>query len=301
MTVTAVVVGSLNTDLVTTIDRIPLVGETRTARGVRRGAGGKGANQAVALARLGAAVSMVGCVGDDADGRTLTAGLSAANIGLGHVRAVAGVPTGMAVVMVEEGGDNAIVVVPGANSSLGEADIIAAASVLAQVDVVLTQLETPLAAVAAALRRAPGALRVLNAAPALPVPDDVLALVDVLIVNESEASELGGRANPAVAATALRRRGAGTVVVTLGAEGSLLSGADGVVRVPAPVAPVVDTTGAGDCFVAALCIALAEHRPAVDALRFANAAGALAVTRPGTQKAMPTRAEIPVWSSSVSI
>jgi ribokinase len=300
VTVNAVVVGSLNADLITTVDRIPLVGETRQALGVRRGAGGKGANQAVALARLGASVTMVGCVGDDEDGRTLVAGLTTAGVATGYLSVTPAAPTGLALVMVDRAGDNAIVIIPGANGAL--ADIPAAA--FGRVDVVVAQQEIPLPAVRAALLLGAPALRVLNAAPARTIPADVLTLVDVLVVNESEARELGGDADPGAAARALRARGVGTVVVTLGAAGALLVDADGAVHASGFNVRTVDTTGAGDCFVAALALALADHQPPVAALRFANAAAALAVTRPGAQAAVPTREEVESFlatSSSASV
>jgi ribokinase len=287
------VVGSLNADLVAEVPRIPLVGETRQATALRRSAGGKGANQAVALARLGATVEMVGHVGDDDEGRALRSELVAAGAAAGHVTTVPREPTGLAIVLVDADGDNAIVVVPGANAAMGPASVEAAEDAFAGCDLVLAQLETPLPAVADTVRRgaAAGALVVLNAAPALPLPDDVLGHVDVLVVNEHEAVEIAGETSVEAAAAALRRRGAGTVVVTLGAAGALLHGDERLTAGGFDV-QAVDTTGAGDCFVAALAVALAEKRTAADALRFANAAAALAVTRLGAQPAMPTRDDV---------
>jgi ribokinase len=288
------VVGSLNADLVTEVPRIPLVGETRQATGLRRSAGGKGANQAVALARLGATVEMIGQVGDDPEGRTLLGHLSREGVSARYVATVATESTGLAVVMVDKRGDNAIVVVPGANGTLAAESLQAAQAAFAACDLVLAQLETPLSTVDAAVRlgAAAGALVVLNAAPALPLSDDLLGLVDVLVVNEHEATEIAGLVDVDDAAVRLHSRGARTVVVTLGAHGALIVSGDDPIRVGGFTVAPVDTSGAGDCFVAALAVALCERRPPGDAVRFANAAAALAVTRPGTQIAMPTREEV---------
>jgi ribokinase len=286
--------GSLNADLVTDVPRIPLVGQTLQATAVRRSAGGKGANQAIGLARLGTTVDMVGAVGDDPEGRLMLDQLAAAGVSARHVAVATDEPTGLALVMVDADGDNAIVVVPGANDSVAPASVSAAIEAVTTYDVLLAQLETPLPAVDAALRRgaASGALVVLNAAPARPLPDELLTLVDVLVVNEHEARELSGRTDVAAAAVHLNRRGAAAVVVTLGARGALML--RGNERATAAGFPVraVDTTGAGDCFVAALAVALAGQCPPAEAVRFANAAAALAVTRHGAQSAMPTRDEV---------
>ncbi|MBM0240041.1 ribokinase [Micromonospora sp. ATA32] len=298
--VRAVVVGSLNADLVTEVPRIPRVGHTLQATAVRRSAGGKGANQAVALARLGATVDMVGAVGNDADGRRMLDELAEAGVSTLHVAVDADEPTGLALVMVDADGDNAIVVVPGANVSVDQALVSAGGGAIDGCEVLLAQLEIPLPAVEAALRSgaACGALVVLNAAPARPLPDELLALVDVLVVNEHEARELSGRTDVEAAAVQLCGRGAAQVVVTLGADGALmLSGDERVTAAGFPVRPV-DTTGAGDCFVAALTVALAARRPPADALRFANAAAAVAVTRQGTQSAMPSRDEVEAFLAS---
>ena len=288
----AVVVGSLNADLVLEVPRVPLGGETLPATAARRLAGGKGANQAVALGRLGAEVLMAGQVGDDADGGLLLSSLAAAGVSSRHVTVLPAEPTGLAIVMVGADGENAIVLLPGANARMDEQSV---ANVdFTGADVVLAQLEIPLPAVEAALAAgaAAGALTVLNAAPALPVPDALLALTGVLVVNEHEAVELSGCSTVHAAAATLHRRGARSVVVTLGAEGALLCNGSEELTVGALPVWAVDTTGAGDCFVAALAVALASGRPPEQALRFANAAGAIAVTRPGAQHAMPVAAEV---------
>lgn len=286
----AVVVGSLNADLVLAVDAIPEPGMTIASTGVHRFPGGKGANQAVALARLGASVAMVGAVGDDDDGAFLRGVLRQEGVDVDRVRTVAGVPSGLAVITVDGRGENAIVVVAGANASVG-ADAIAPGD-LAGADLVVLQLEIPIGGVLAAARhgRAAGARIVLNAAPAVPMHPDLLHEVDALVVNASEARLLSGADDPIAAAAALRDAGPSVVVVTLGAGGAIVD--DGrCVRVAAFPADVVDTTGAGDCFTAGFAIGLADGLEAAAAARFAAAAAGLAVSRRGAQ-AMPTRAEV---------
>ncbi len=291
-----VVVGSLNMDLVVRTGRIPAPGETVLGAGdLCRFPGGKGANQACAAARLGAAAHMVGRVGEDAFGRELLESLGRDGVDTAAVQTTAGLPTGVALIVVDAAGQNSIVVSAGANAHLTPADVDRVAPMLRAAGVVMLQLEVPLPAVlrAAEVGRQGGALVVLNPAPAQPLPAALLSCVDVLVPNETELALLAGGSGPvAKAARTLRTRtGIGTVVVTLGAQGALLVG-DSVAHVPAfPVTPV-DTTAAGDAFVAALAVALAEGRPPVDAVRFGNAAGALAATRPGAQTALPDRAAV---------
>jgi ribokinase len=289
----AVVVGSLNMDLVLGVPELPGRGQTLLSRSLDRSPGGKGANQAVALARLGAGVEMVGAVGTDGDGAALLGALQAAGVSTRFVAERPAAPTGLAVVCVDSRGDNAIVVAPGANATLGPADVRAAAAALHHAEVVLLQLEVPLEGVLAAARLGGehGALVVLNAAPATTLPRDVLAAVGVLVVNQGEAAALGGRGAPGEVAARLREEGPEVVAVTLGGDGCVVADERGVASLPAYRVPVVDTTGAGDCFAAALGLGLAEGRPARQAARLASAAAALAVTRRGAQ-AMPTRAEV---------
>jgi ribokinase len=291
--VRAVVVGSLNMDLVLGVPELPGRGQTLLSRSLDRSPGGKGANQAVALARLGAQVEMVGAVGTDGDGAALLGALQAASVSTRFVAERPAAPTGLAVVCVDPRGDNAIVVAPGANATLGPADVRAAAAALHHAEVLLLQLEVPLECVLAAARLGGehGALVVLNAAPATTLPGHVLASVGVLVVNQGEAAALGGRGAPGEVAARLREEGPGVVVVTLGGDGCVVADERGVASLPAYRVPVVDTTGAGDCFAAAFGLGLAEGRPARQAARLASAAAALAVTRRGAQ-AMPTRAEV---------
>jgi ribokinase len=239
----------------------------------------------------------VGAVGDDPDGAELVAALEAAGVSTGHVARRSGDQTGLAVVCVTPDGDNAIVVASGANAALGPGDVAAAAPALAGADLLLLQLEIPPETVLSAARagREAGALVVLNAAPARELPAGLLAEVDVLVVNAGEAADLAGGGDPREAATRLRAQGPATVVVTLGGEGCLVAEDRGVARLPADPVEVVDTTGAGDCFAAALGFGLAEGRDRREAARFATAAAALAVTRPGAQ-ATPSAAEVAAFA-----
>jgi ribokinase len=281
----AVVVGSINMDLVLGVPTFPSRGQTILSRSVDRVPGGKGANQAVALRRLGAEVEMVGAVGADGDGAALSAALRSAGVSTRYVVEQGQESTGLAVVCVGPDGDNAIVVAPGANASLEPTDIEAATPAFDAAAVLLLQLEIPLEVVLAAARLGndQGALVVLNAAPARELPDELLAMVSALVVNEGEAAALGGGGNPGEAATRLRARGPRVVVVTLGGEGCVVADEDGVASLPAHQVQVVDTTGAGDCFAAALGFGLGEGLSAPEAARLASAAAALAVTRPGAQ------------------
>ena len=289
----AVVVGSLNMDLVLGVPELPSRGQTLLSRSWDRSPGGKGANQASALGRLGAGVEMVGAVGDDADGAELVIALAAAGVSTRHVSKRAREHTGLAVVCVTPEGDNAIVVASGANATLLPGDVVAAAPAFAGASLLLLQLEIPPETVlaAAAAGRQAGALVILNAAPARDMAAGLLGQVDVLVVNAGEAAALAGGDDPEVAAARLRDQGPGMVVVTRGGEGCLVADDHGMSRLPADPVAVVDTTGAGDCFAAALGFGLAEGHDARQAARFAVAAAALAVTRPGAQ-ATPSRPEV---------
>ena len=267
-----VVLGSLNVDLVTRVERHPRPGETVLGTGLVRLAGGKGANQAVAAAAAGADVAMVGCVGDDAGGTAYRTRLAARGVDVHAVRVVPGVPSGHAVVTVAEGGENSIVVVPGANDLLDEREV-AAVDGLRPGDVLLVQLEVPRAVVCTAVRRAAGrgARVVLNIAPYAALPPDVVALADPVVANEHEMAALAeAGAEPR------------SVLVTFGANGASWDG----LTVPAHVvaaAEVADTTGAGDAFCGALAAALARGARREEALDAALAAGAAAVLHEGAQ------------------
>jgi len=275
-----VVVGSLNLDLVARTSRIPRPGETVQGTGYAELPGGKGLNQAVAAARAGARVAMVGAVGDDAAGSTLREVARSNGVDDRWISTVVGVPTGRALIAVDASAENSIVVVPGANAHVELAELPSA-------EVVLAQLEIDPAVVAAAFRlaRAWGGRTMLNPAPAERITSDVLALADVVIPNQHELEVLGGR--PALAAA-----GVGTLVVTLGADGAdLLDGTDASApaqRIPPfPVVPV-DTTGAGDAFCGGLAARLAAGDALADALVYAAANGALATTQAGAVPSLPT-------------
>jgi ribokinase len=279
-------VGSINLDMVVGVDRHPVPGETVVGGDRRELPGGKGANQAVAAARLGATVRFVGRVGDDDAGRRLRDGLAAEQVDVVHVLVDPEAPTGMALIAVDGAGENTIVVSPGANARVSAADVEAASDVLAAGAVTLVQHEVPEAAVAAAIAGAGGAV-VLNPAPARPI----VAPVDVLVPNRAELEALAGRAgDPVELARGLDA--ARAVVVTLGAEGAVVVEGARVERVPAPTVDAVDTTGAGDAFCGALAQALDSGADLVEAARWAARAAAASVTRPGAQGGLPHRADL---------
>jgi len=286
------VLGSANMDLVAYTPVAPARGETVTGEAFRTVAGGKGANQAIAAARAGGDVVMIGAVGADDFGPRLRAALDDAGVDTGPLRTVPG-PSGIAHIVVDGDGHNAIVVVPGANGTvtgLADGDVAA----LAGAGALLLQLELPLPGVLAGARaaRAHGVRTVLTPAPAQPLPDDLLAAVDLLVPNEHEAAALTGRTDPRAAARALLEA-VPEVVVTLGAEGCLYAARDREpLAVPARPARAVDTTAAGDTFVGALAVALGEGRAMPDALTWATVASALSVEREGASSSMPTRAQI---------
>ena len=296
MGVRVAVVGSLNMDLVGRGPRIPRPGETIIGGEFRTVPGGKGANQAVAAARLGGRVSMVGRVGDDAFGAELLDTLDADGVDRTHVKTTPGVPTGVALIMVDEQGQNSILVASGANMRLSPADVDAAQEVIAGADVLLLQLENPLETVirAAEVARAHEVTVILNPAPARPLPASLLSLVDVLVPNESETEVLtglpvGSTEEAEVAARSLADQGVGTVILTLGSRGALLLQEGGSQLFPTFEVTPVDTTAAGDAFMGGLGVALAEGKPLAEAIRWGNAAGALATTVMGAQPSLPTR------------
>ncbi len=290
------VVGSVNLDLVVEVETIPVPGQTVLGGDLARIPGGKGANQAVAAARLGRNVAMIGRVGNDETGTMLRAALTGAGVDTSHLHTTPGTPSGVAFVAVEADGDNAIVVSPGANSRVTPADITAAATLLARAQVTLIQLEIPLATVAAAVEAATGTVVLDPApAPAAPLPTSILDHVDVLTPNQTELAAMtgyDGAVDTEVAVTLARRLPVTAVVVTLGAEGALVVADGGVTRVSAPPVEPVDTTGAGDAFCAALADAVVHGADLAEAADWAVRVGAAATLRPGAQPSLPTRAEV---------
>ena len=281
-----IVFGSVNLDLGFPLDALPAPGETRLTRNLRVGPGGKGANQALAARRDGAAVALAGAVGDDAFAAPALAELEAAGVDLSRVARMGGAATGCAAVCTDGQGRNQIAVAAGANL-LARADQVEDA-LLRPGTIVLLQMECDPDQTAALLRRARagGARAVLNLAPALPLPEDVLRLPDLLLVNEHEAAALG-----ADGAGALHRRLGVDVVRTLGAQGAEWAGRGGAGSEPARPVRAVDTTGAGDCFAGVLAAALDRGAPLPGAVRRACAAAALACTRPGAQPGLPHAVE----------
>ncbi len=301
-----VVVGSLNMDLVVRAPRMPAPGETLFGSDFHTIPGGKGANQAAAAARLGGQVTMVGRVGDDTFGPTLIHGLAQAGVDTRFVQCDPVTTTGIAVIVLDASGQNSIIVASGANMCLTPDDVSAAEAAIADAAAVVLQLESPLPAVERALElaRQHQVATILNPAPAQPLSERLLSLVDFLVPNETETTlltniQVDDLASASRAAAQLRTLGAGTVILTLGGHGALLAG-DQVLHLPAHPVTVVDTTAAGDAFVGAFAVALAEGRPLVEATRWANAAGALAVTKLGAQPSMPTRAELEKFLAEVS-
>ena len=296
------VVGSLNMDLVVRVPRMPVPGETLIGHDFHVIPGGKGANQAVAAARLGAQVTMIGRVGDDDFGRAQQRNLAQEGIDVTHVSVDPEEATGIALITLDAAGQNSIILAPGANMRLTVAHVEAAAQTIADAEILICQLESPLEVVTRAieLARAQGVRVILNPAPARPLDTDLLHLVDYLIPNESETTLLTGiqvtdLSSAEKAAANLRERGVSTVILTLGEQGALLANARGMIHVPGYSVEVVDTTAAGDAFVGGFAVALAEGQPLPEAVRFANAAGALAVTRLGAQPSLPTRREIELF------
>lgn len=297
-----VVVGSLNVDYVVRVPRFPQPGETLTGVRFETFAGGKGANQACAAARLGARVQLVGQVGADPQGDWVLGQLGVAGVDMAGVGRDAGTTTGIALITVAATGQNSIVIVPGANGTIGLALLQQHRAAIERAHCVLLQLEIPDAVVigAARIARAAGACVLLDPAPARPVTEELLGLCDYVTPNETELAVLAGESpRPSVErpearrlAEIVRRRGAARVLVKMGAAGALLVDAAGERFWPAPHVDAVDTTAAGDCFNGAFAVALAEGRSDAEAGRFATLAASLSVTRPGAQPSMPAREEV---------
>lgn len=303
---TVVVIGSANLDFTVEVDRVPHRGETVFGRNLMTSFGGKGANQAVAAYRAGAAVAFVGKVGQDRHGEQIHKHLEAIGIAGAGLISDAGCSTGVAFILVEPEGGNQIVVVPGCNYRLMPEEIEARDHLLAG-EILLLQLETPLETVFWVLRRAKekGMRTILNPAPATRLPQEYFPLVDLLTPNETEVSALTGipvkdQAGAEKAGAELLELGCGGVIITLGADGALWVQREGTQHFPGFSVRAVDSTGAGDAFNGALAAELARGMALDEAIPFANAAGALATTRRGAQESLPDRATIITLVSSVN-
>ena len=294
-----VVLGGVNTDYLVKGERLPKAGETLEGMEFQEAPGGKGANQAVAVQRLGCRSALIARIGPEDRGTRMLGQIAAEGVDVTFVRRDDRAATGVALIMVDGSGEKQILTAPGANRRLTEADVAAAEEIIARSDVLLAQLEVPLAAVTLAFRlaRSAGARTVLDPAPAVPLPDDLLQMTDVIRPNASEAETLTGvpvrdRASAGQAARVLLDRGAGAAIVQSGGAGNLLVTSDEerfFGRIPVES---IDATGAGDAFAAALAVGLAEGRALPEAAAMGSAAAAIATTRLGAQVALPRRDEV---------
>jgi ribokinase len=292
------VVGSVNVDLTFRTTRLPRAGETLAGEAFHLDFGGKGANQAVMASRLGAHVTLVARVGDDAFGRESLSHLQTCGLDTSHVRIDANRSTGTAAIIVDAQAQNCILVVPGANLGLSPDDVRAAAPAIQSAGVLLCQLEVPTATTVAAFRLAKeaGVRTILNPAPAAPPPAELLELTDLCVPNETELESLTGQPvadlqQVEAAARALRTSASQTVIVTLGERGAVVLDSAGVEHIPVAPVAALDPTGAGDAFIGSLAVFWSEPGNLREAIRRANAVAALTVTRTGAQSAFPTRAE----------
>ncbi|XEC95293.1 ribokinase [Paenibacillus tarimensis] len=300
-----VVIGSLNMDIVVETDRYPRVGETIMGSRIRFIPGGKGANQAVAGARLGAETAMIGAVGEDSFGDELLRSLQGDGVDVSGVKRIAGASTGIASIYVAQG-DNSIIIVPGANQRLEPADIDRNEDKLREADIVLLQLEIPVETVLYAARKANmlGKKVVLNPAPAQQLPGELFEYADFITPNRTELSQYTGMLAEGEALEPAMRRmkemGASHVITTLGSEGSAYLSDDGAMRtIPAHKVPVVDTTGAGDCYNAGLAYSIAAGHNIEEAMTYAALVSALAVTKFGAQAGMPTEKEAQQFAAKI--
>ena len=291
-----VVIGSSNTDMVIKADHIPVPGETVLGGEFVMVPGGKGANQAVAAARLGAEVTFVARVGDDAFGRAAIESFRREGIDTEFIAMDPKAASGVALIFVDKAGENSIAVAPGANGRLSPEDVARARPAVEKADVVVVQFEIPMETVEAGMLLAKecGTRAMINPAPAAPAPREILAMADVLIPNRLEAATLLGGASgePCWLAERLLETGAGAVVITLGSDGALAAAGGTRLRIPAFKVEAVDTTAAGDAFTGAMAVALAEGSDLETAARFASCAAAISVTRMGAQSSLASREEV---------
>lgn len=293
------VIGSLNMDLSIDLAKMPVTGETILGRGIAYKAGGKGANQACAAGKLGGRVRMLGCVGQDEFGQKLVKSLSESGVETDYIKESRDLPTGTAVIYVDDNGDNSIVVIPGANMACDIEYLKEQDEQFHWCDYVVLQMEIPYEAVWYSVKRAKelGKMVILNPAPAPDeIPEEILSLVDYLTPNEAEIIALNGKSKDDIreGAEKLLSRGVSNVIATLGDRGALLVNRYGETFYPARKVVSVDTTAAGDCFNGAMVAALAEGQSEAEAILFANIASSIAVTRKGAQESLPIREEVAV-------
>lgn len=292
-----VIIGSSNVDLTVRTSHIPSKGETIFGSAPQTAFGGKGANQAVAVSRLGGDISFITKIGTDSYGNMMAENLIKEGMAADTVIRDSETPSGVAWICVDDNGDNSIIVMPGANCTMTKDDLVPYLQLIKDADYLLMQLETPLDVVSFAAQVAceNGVKVVLNPAPAQPLPDELLSKVDILTPNEKECRLLcGADASGDIRANAqcMLAKGVRNVIVTLGEKGSLLCTAEGFVEIPAIKVEAVDTVAAGDTYNGALCVALSEGRTMTEAMAFATKASAIAVTRFGAQPSVPYRNEI---------
>ncbi|NIK75137.1 ribokinase [Paenibacillus castaneae] len=295
-----VVIGSINMDLVMRVPYIPNIGETIMGKSVERIPGGKGANQAFTAAKLGANVSMLGKIGGDEFGARLIESMQNAGVDTSCIDLEADASSGLAIIQVNDEGDNSIVVLSGANELCNKSYIIAHENVIGEAGIVIVQMEVPNEAVYQAIELASksDAIMILNPAPAPDyIPDHVLEKIDYLVPNETELQKLTGMPVHSIetagtASRTLLSKGLKNMIVTLGSKGSLLVNSDGIVHFPAPNVQAIDTTAAGDSFVAAFAVGLSEGKSDKDAIAFATKVAAIVVTRAGAQTSIPDRREV---------
>lgn len=293
------VIGSLNMDLSIDLAKMPVTGETILGRGIAYKAGGKGANQACAAGKLGGRVRMLGCVGQDEFGQKLVKSLSESGVETDYIKESRDLPTGTAVIYVDDNGDNSIVVIPGANMACDIEYLKEQDEQFHWCDYVVLQMEIPYESVWYSVKRAKelGKMVILNPAPAPDeIPEEILSLVDYLTPNETEIIALNGKSKDDIreGAEKLLSRGVSNVIATLGDRGALLVNRYGETFYPARKVVSVDTTAAGDCFNGAMVAALAEGQSEAEAILFANIASSIAVTRKGAQESLPIREEVAV-------
>lgn len=293
------VIGSLNMDLSIDLAKMPVTGETILGRGIAYKAGGKGANQACAAGKLGGRVRMLGCVGQEEFGQKLVKSLSESGVETDYIKESRDLPTGTAVIYVDDNGDNSIVVIPGANMACDIEYLKEQDEQFHWCDYVVLQMEIPYEAVWYSVKRAKelGKMVILNPAPAPDeIPEEILSLVDYLTPNETEIIALNGKSKDDIreGAEKLLSRGVSNVIATLGDRGALLVNRYGETFYPARKVVSVDTTAAGDCFNGAMVAALAEGQSEAEAILFANIASSIAVTRKGAQESLPIREEVAV-------